>query len=75
MKSSILAVIISIFICGCSQQPKPEIKVVESKTQVSMVSENLAVATFLISGMTCKMGCAATIEKNLNKLEGVQKAA
>lgn len=75
MKSSILAFIISIFICGCSQQPKPEVKVVEAKTQVSMVSENLAVASFSISGMTCKMGCAATIEKNLNKLEGVQKAA
>ena len=27
-----------------------------------------------IEGMTCAHGCAATIEKNLNKTEGVSKA-
>lgn len=74
MKSSILVLVLSLFTFACTQQSKPEIKVVEAKTQVSLVSENLAVASFSISGMTCKMGCAATIEKNLNKLDGVQKA-
>lgn len=74
MKSSILVLVLSLFTFACTQQSKPEIKVVEAKTEVSMVSENLAVASFSISGMTCKMGCAATIEKNLNKLDGVQKA-
>lgn len=74
MKSSILVLVLSLFTFACTQQPKPEIKVVEAKNEVSMVSENLAVASFSISGMTCKMGCAATIEKNLNKLDGVQKA-
>ncbi|MGB0259816.1 MAG: heavy-metal-associated domain-containing protein [Flavobacteriaceae bacterium] len=74
MKSSILVLVLSLFTFACTQQSKPEIKVVEAKTEVSMISENLAVASFSISGMTCKMGCAATIEKNLNKLDGVQKA-
>ena len=32
------------------------------------------VTTFKISGMTCAYGCAKTIEKNLSKTVGVQKA-
>lgn len=74
MKSLIALFLLSTFLCACTQQSKPEIKLVEAKTEVSMSSENLAVASFTISGMTCKMGCAATIEKNLNKVNGVQKA-
>ncbi|WNM19405.1 heavy-metal-associated domain-containing protein [Flavobacterium capsici] len=32
------------------------------------------VATFKIDGMSCAIGCAKTIEKKLNKTEGVQEA-
>jgi len=31
-------------------------------------------ATFKIDGMTCPMGCAATIEQKLSKMDGVDKA-
>jgi mercuric ion binding protein len=31
-------------------------------------------ATFSIEGMTCAIGCAKTIEKNLSEMDGVQKA-
>ena len=74
MKSLIYFVTISFVVFSCSQQPKPDIKIVESKTISNIEPQNLQTASFSISGMTCKMGCAATIEKNLNKLSGVQKA-
>jgi copper chaperone CopZ len=32
------------------------------------------VTTFKISGMTCAFGCAKTIENNLSKTVGIQKA-
>lgn len=35
---------------------------------------NLQTASFTIKGMTCAIGCAKTIEEELNGLEGVQKA-
>ena len=35
---------------------------------------NLETTTFKIDGMTCPMGCAATIEKKLANLDGVTKA-
>lgn len=39
-----------------------------------IAAENLASANFQIEGMTCAMGCAATIEKKLAELEGVKEA-
>ena len=39
-----------------------------------MASGTIETASFDISGMTCAMGCAKTIEENLSKLDGVQKA-
>jgi copper chaperone CopZ len=37
--------------------------------------EKLETATFNIEGMTCAIGCAKTIEKELSETNGVQKAA
>jgi copper chaperone CopZ len=37
-------------------------------------AENLETASFEIQGMTCAMGCAATIEKKLAETEGVKEA-
>ena len=74
MKSSILVFVLSIILSSCNQQPKPVVKTIETETKKSVVYENVSTASFSISGMTCKMGCAAAIEKNLNKLDGVQKA-
>lgn len=66
-----------LFLLGCTQQPKPKTKVVTASTAIAenMPDGNLAEASFTISGMMCKVGCAKTIENNLNKMEGVQTAS
>jgi periplasmic mercuric ion binding protein len=43
-------------------------------TMAKETAANLETATFKIDGMTCPMGCAATIEKKLAKMEGVGEA-
>ena len=43
-------------------------------TKVKETAANLETTSFKIDGMTCPMGCAATIEKKLAGMEGVQKA-
>lgn len=44
------------------------------KVKKPIAPENLQSANFTIQGMTCAMGCAKTIEKELSDLEGVEKA-
>ncbi|MCG2610905.1 cation transporter [Flavobacterium sp. SM15] len=39
-----------------------------------IAAENLQTASFEIEGMTCAMGCAATIEKKLTETQGVKEA-
>ncbi|PAM92045.1 heavy metal transporter [Flavobacterium sp. IR1] len=45
------------------------------KEHKPIAAENVQTASFTIEGMTCAMGCAKTIEKELADLEGVEKAA
>ncbi|WP_281235443.1 heavy-metal-associated domain-containing protein [Flavobacterium gelatinilyticum] len=45
------------------------------KAHVAIAPENVQTASFEIEGMTCAMGCAKTIEKELSNLDGVEKAA
>lgn len=54
----------------------------ESATETSaptvkkeIASSNLQTASFSIKGMTCEIGCAKTIQEELNGLEGVKIAA
>lgn len=77
MKSLLFFLINLLFIIGCNQQPKPEFKVVAASTNIveNVKNNNLFEASFSISGMMCKMGCAKAIENNLSKMEGVQKAS
>ena len=77
MKSLLFLLISLLFVIGCNQQPKPEDKVVTTTTNISenVIDNNLFEASFSISGMMCKMGCAKAIENNLNKMEGVQNAS
>ena len=77
MKSLLLSLISLLFIIGCNQKPKPEVKVVAATTNIAenVVDANLSEASFSIAGMMCKMGCAKTIENNLSKMEGVQMAS
>ena len=77
MKSFILSLASLFFVFGCTQQPKSNIKVVSTSVEITedTIADNLSEASFSISGMTCKMGCAKTIEKNLSRMEGVQQAS
>ena len=77
MKSLLFSLTSLLFLIGCTQQPKPEIKVVAATTNIAenVVDANLSEASFSISGMMCKMGCAKAIENNLSKMEGVQMAS
>ncbi|RZJ64088.1 MAG: heavy-metal-associated domain-containing protein [Flavobacterium sp.] len=52
----------------------PADSTVTDTTMVKETAANLHTATFKIDGMTCPMGCAATIEKKLADLDGVDKA-
>lgn len=45
-----------------------------SKEHKAIAAENVQIASFEIEGMTCAMGCAKTIEKELSNLDGVEKA-
>lgn len=47
---------------------------VTDTTQVKETAANLETTSFKIDGMTCAVGCAATIEKKLAKMDGVQEA-
>jgi len=77
MKSLLFSITSLLFLIGCTQQPKPEIKVVAATTYIveNVVDTNLSEASFSIAGMMCKMGCAKAIENNLSKMDGVQMAS
>lgn len=63
---------------ACKDAKTPEVKTVTVQETPTATNDNLAAsyakAEFTIEGMTCAVGCAATIEKNLAKMEGVKTA-
>lgn len=52
----------------------PDQGTVTDSTQVKETAANLETTSFKIEGMTCAISCAATIEKKLAGLEGVEEA-
>jgi mercuric ion binding protein len=44
------------------------------KVKKKIAAANLQTASFKIEGMTCAIGCAATIQEELTALDGVQTA-
>jgi len=52
----------------------PAKETVANSTESKGIAANLETASFKIEGMTCPMGCAATIEQKLSGMEGVKKA-
>ncbi|KAF2334318.1 heavy-metal-associated domain-containing protein [Flavobacterium daemonense] len=72
-----LAVAGLVFV-GCKKEEDKNlanIKPLETtKEQKAIAAENVQTASFEIEGMTCAMGCAKTIEKELSNLDGVEKA-
>lgn len=77
MKSFIFSLTCLFVFFACTQQPKPEIKEVSKTAHMNekVIEGELSEASFSISGMMCKMGCAKAIETNLSKMEGVQQAS
>ena len=56
-----------------SSEPKAETSGITKET-TAIVMQKPEKATFCVSGMTCAIGCAKTIEKELCKMNGVQQA-
>ena len=69
---SIIAISISLFLFTSCKQTNSEPK--EETTKNTRPVAKLETASFNIEGMTCAIGCAKTIEKELSETEGVQKA-
>lgn len=80
VKKNILAFVMVItLIVSCKNETNPEVKTVE--TDVAVKTEKVlnpdadfVKSEFTIDGMTCEIGCAKLIEKNINKMDGVKSA-
>ena len=66
MKKNLILLITIVVTISC-KQAIPEIKIIEiTKAQeVVLNSDNLIKSELKITGMTCAIGCAATIEKKI----------
>jgi copper chaperone CopZ len=78
-KSLVTLGIVSTLIFSCKDTAsKPPIddtkEVTATEQKVPAVATKPETASFKIDGMTCSMGCAKTIEKELAHMNGVQKA-
>lgn len=68
----------AVFVCACNGNKEAEIK--EVAVENSEVQKELdpnatyAMAEFNIEGMSCAIGCAKKIEKELAQMEGVKSA-
>jgi len=78
-KSILTLTLASLLFVGCKEKTNETISDSATETNVPKVkkeiaSANLQTASFTIDGMTCAIGCAKTIEEELNGLDGVQTA-
>lgn len=68
----------AFFFVSCKQtasEPKTDANVEDvAKSKSPIAPEKLETASFNIEGMTCAIGCAKTIEKELSEMDGVQEA-
>ena len=80
MKKLILVFGISLlFFTSCKEKnTAPEIisvdNTVEKKETSTLADASFSKAEFTIKGMTCQIGCAATIQKKISKMAGVKLA-
>ena len=71
----IITLIFALTLTGCKNNPHPKkILVDSSQTLVEHPFKSSKQITMTIEGMVCAVGCAATIEKNLNKTNGIKLA-
>lgn len=77
---SISALLLAILLfLGCKEKSTEYIS--DSETEIGapkikkeIAAANLQTASFTIKGMTCAIGCAKTIQEELNGLDGVKTA-
>lgn len=72
-KLFVLMSVIATLVTSCKKEVATD---ATAKTETKVVAEakKSAKATLTVEGMTCAIGCAKTIEEDLSKMEGVQKA-
>jgi copper chaperone CopZ len=78
-KSFLALTLTAVLFSSCkdtANEPKSETDTKSASTteKKAINPEKLETASFSIEGMTCAMGCAKTIEKELSEMEGIQKA-
>lgn len=73
-KLLLVASISGMFFINCKQTATAPAEKTISETKTVISPEKLEKATFTIEGMTCAIGCAKTIEKQLTETNGVQDA-
>jgi len=78
-KSIMTLMLVSLMFVGCKEKTGENVAGATSETEVPKVKKeiataNLQTASFTIKGMTCEIGCAKTIQEELNGLDGVQTA-
>ena len=73
--------IASLVLVSCKKEEDKSLALIKAqaekeapKEHKAIAAENVQTASFEIEGMTCAMGCAKTIEKELSNLDGVEKA-
>lgn len=79
IKSIATVLLASLLFVGCKEKSteavsNSETEVETPKVKKEIAATNLQTASFNIKGMTCAIGCAKTIEEELNGLDGVQIA-
>lgn len=80
-KKSIAIIALSCLVFASCKDNKAEVKTETASTEIAapkvkkeIAAQNLQTASFTIEGMTCAVGCAATIQEELTALDGVQTA-
>jgi periplasmic mercuric ion binding protein len=79
-KSILTILFASLLFVGCKEKTDTKVMADKVATEAPKVKKeiaaaNLQTASFTIKGMVCAVGCAKTIEDDLNNTDGVQKAA
>ena len=78
-KSILTMALASLLFVSCKEKTNKPVtissnEVTAPKVKKEIATANLQEASFKIDGMTCAIGCAKTIEEELNGLDGVKTA-
>jgi len=77
-KNLLVVFMLSLAIVSCKNETQPQVKQVGLETAVLAKEKALNLdaefvkTEFTIDGMTCEIGCARLIQKNINKMDGVK---